>query len=108
MHACLVAACHRFAVKAAPLLDACEAAHSCGWTDARLLQVQACLPHGDLDLGYQMHGAMFGQGAYLMLRHEQESVAAANAPVSSVYSGVLAVLCLVLKGWTLFWPTDCK
>ena len=51
------------------------------------MQLQACLPHGDLDLGYQMHSSVFGHGAYLMLRHEQESIAAANAPVSSVYSG---------------------
>ena len=48
----------------------------------RPVWLQACLPHGDLDLGYQMHSTVFGHGVNLMLRHEQESIAAANAPVS--------------------------
>ena len=41
---------------------------------------------GDLDLGYRMRGAIFGQGAFLVSDHDTESLASADAPVSSIYS----------------------
>ncbi|KAK9806438.1 hypothetical protein WJX73_007437 [Symbiochloris irregularis] len=46
---------------------------------------EACLPSGDLDLGYHMWQTPFN-GTYLVTRHSEDSLAAANAPVSTVYS----------------------
>ena len=54
---------------------------------------QACLPSGDLDLGYQIQGSPFN-GTFIVVRHDEESIAAANAPVSTVFSsGVCACVC---------------
>ena len=47
---------------------------------------QTCLPMGDLDLGYHMCGTFFGEGAFLVSSHDSESLASANAPVSTIYS----------------------
>lgn len=52
------------------------------------MAVQACLPSGDLDLGYHMWQTPFN-GTYLFTRHSEDSIAAANAPVSTVYSSGL-------------------
>ena len=47
--------------------------------------MQACLPFGDLDLGYDMRASPFN-GTFLVVRHDEESIAAANAPVSTIFS----------------------
>ena len=54
--------------------------------------MQACLPIADLDLGYQMKGTPFN-GTFLVTRHDEDSVAAANAPVSTVFSSGLPLTC---------------
>lgn len=46
---------------------------------------EACMPIGDLDLGYQMFETPLN-GTFIITRHDEESIAAANAPVSTVFS----------------------
>lgn len=48
--------------------------------------LQACLPIGDLDLGYSMVGNFFGEGAFLAAHHSSQDRATARAPVANIYS----------------------
>ena len=56
--------------------------------------LQACIPAGDLDLGYQLRSNFFGGSAFLMLNHGSQDVPTSTAPVSNIYSaGKLSSSC---------------
>lgn len=52
----------------------------------RTILPQACIPLGDLDLGYSMVGNFFGEGAFLATHHSSQDRATARAPVANIYS----------------------
>ena len=48
--------------------------------------VQACIPVGEVDLGYRMMSNFFGQGSFIILDHDTQYISAAKAPISNIYS----------------------
>ena len=50
------------------------------------MEIQACLPVKDLDLGYNLLTTHDGKGAFVIIDHDELDPKAAAAPMSFVYS----------------------
>ena len=55
----------------------------CWLTDAVL---QVCLPVRDLDLGYNLVTTHDREGIFVLVDHDEEDVAARDAPINNVYA----------------------